>query len=126
MKGILHRVVQRPYIAATQKPALPRLPRLAMGARTSAFDASTRVEARGDILLALPGGVTIADIPVIHPLSINTLPAAATTASAAAAQRNQQKRATYARVEPNGFSFVPFSVESFGRLGWGQRQKGVA
>jgi hypothetical protein len=47
----------------------------------------------------------------------NTLPAAATTAGAAAARRDQQKRATYARLEPNGFLFVLFSVESYWRLG---------
>jgi hypothetical protein len=79
--------------------------------------ASTRVEARGDILLALPGGITIADISITHPLAINTLAAAATTAGAAAARREQQKRATYSRVEPNGYPFVPFSVESYGRIG---------
>jgi hypothetical protein len=75
------------------------------------------VKARGDILLALPGGITIDDISVIHPLSINSIPAEATTAGAAAAWRDQQKQATYARVEPNGFPFVPFSMESYGNLG---------
>jgi hypothetical protein len=38
-------------------------------------------------------------------------------AGAAAARRDQQKRATYSRVQPNGFLFVPFSVESYGRIG---------
>jgi hypothetical protein len=117
LKGILRRVVHRAGIAFTQEPTLSRLPGLARGAGISASGASIRVGARGDILLALPGGITIADISVIHPLSINTLPAAATTAGAAEARRDQQKRATYARVEPNGFPFVPFSVESYGRLG---------
>jgi hypothetical protein len=31
--------------------------------------------------------------------------------------RDRQKRTAYARVELNGSSFVPFSVESYGRLG---------
>jgi hypothetical protein len=114
LTGILRRVVHRAGIASTQEPALRRLPGLAGGAGTSA---STRVEARGDILLALPGGITIADISITHPLAIKTLAAAATTAGAAAARRDQQKRATYSRVEPNGFPFVPFSVESYGRIG---------
>jgi hypothetical protein len=81
---------------------------------------STWVEAPGDVPLALPGGITIADISVIHPLSINTLSAAATTAGAAvvaAARCDQQKPAMYAGVEPNDLPFAPFSKESYGRLG---------
>jgi hypothetical protein len=113
----MRRVVHRAGIASTQEPALRRLPGLAVGADISALGASIRVEARGDILLVLLGGITIADISVIHPLSINTLPAAAATAGAAAARRDQQKRAASARAEPNGYPFVPFSVESCGRLG---------
>jgi hypothetical protein len=74
-------------------------------------------EARGDILMALPPGFSITDISVIHPLSLNIIFRAATTAGAAASHRNQLKRTAYARVEPHGYSFVPFSVETFGRLG---------
>jgi hypothetical protein len=55
---------------------------------TSATGASTRVEARGDILLAVPGGIAIADISITHPLAINNL--AATTAGAAAARRTNR------------------------------------
>jgi hypothetical protein len=117
LKGILRRVVHRAGIASTQEPALRRLPGLARGAGTSATGASTRDEARGDLLLALPRGITIVDISITHPLAINTLAAAATTAGAAAARREQQKRATYSRVEPNGYPFVPFSAESYGRIG---------
>jgi hypothetical protein len=89
LKGILRRVV---HIASTHEPALRRLPGLVGGAGTSSTGASTRVKARGDILLALPGGITIADISIAHPSAINTLAAAATTAGAAAARRDQQKR----------------------------------
>jgi hypothetical protein len=109
--------VHRAGIASTQEPALRSLPGLAGGAGTSATGASTWVEARGDILLALPRGITIVDISITHPVAINTLAAAATTAGAAAARREQQKRATDSRAEPNGFPFVPFSVESYGRMG---------
>jgi hypothetical protein len=49
---------------------------------------------------------------MIHTLFINTLPAAATTAGAAAARRDQQKRVAYANVEPNGYTYMPLSVES--------------
>jgi hypothetical protein len=31
--------------------------------------------------------------------------------------RDQQKRSAYARVEPHGYGFVPFSVETYGCLG---------
>jgi hypothetical protein len=68
--------------------------------------------ARGDILMAMPQGVAIADVSVIHPLSINSLSAAAASPGAAAARRDHQKRTAYAGVEPNGYAFVPFSVES--------------
>jgi hypothetical protein len=54
---------------------------------------------------------------VAPPLAINTLATAATTAGVAAACREQQKHATYSRVEPNGYPLVPFSVESYGRIG---------
>jgi multisubunit Na+/H+ antiporter MnhG subunit len=49
-----------------------------------------------DILMALPQGISIADISVIHPLSLNTISRAATTAGAAASHRDQQKRTAYA------------------------------
>jgi hypothetical protein len=91
LKGILGRVVHRAGITSTQEPALSRLPGLAGGAGISASGPSSQVEARGAILLALPGGITIADISVFHPLSINTLPAAATTAWAAAARKNRSE-----------------------------------
>jgi hypothetical protein len=67
--------------------------------------------------MALPQGISIADISVIHPLSLNTISRAATTAGAAASHRDQQKRTAYARVEPHGYGFVPFSVEAYERLG---------
>jgi hypothetical protein len=107
LQRILRRVVHRAGIASTQEPTLSRLPGLARGAGISTSSASTRMEARGDILLALPGGITIADISVIHPPSINTLSAAVTTAGAAAAWRDQQKGATYARVESRASPFCP-------------------
>jgi hypothetical protein len=106
LKGILRRVVHRAGIASTASLALP-------GALASG--ASNRVEACQDILLVLPRGITIFDISIT--LAINALAAAVTTAGAAAARRDQQKRAMYSRVEPNGYPFVPFSVESYGRAG---------
>jgi hypothetical protein len=117
LKGMLRRIKHRVCIASTQDPALCRLPGLTGGADTSVLSTSTRVEARTDILLVLPRGITIADISAVHPLSINTLPSKAIMAGTASAQPGQQKRAAYAQVEPSSYPFVPFSVESCGRLG---------
>jgi hypothetical protein len=65
----------------------------------------------------MPQGIAIADVSVIHPLSINYLSAAAASPGAAAARRDHQKRTAYAGVEPNGYAFVPFSMESYGLIG---------
>jgi hypothetical protein len=43
--------------------------------------------------------------------------AAATTDGAAAARRDREKRWTYGHLEPNGFPFIPLSLETCGRLG---------
>jgi hypothetical protein len=103
--------------AHTLEPALCRLSGLAAGAGTSADGSPIQVEARDDVLFAMPQVIAIADVSTIHPTSLNTLFRAAATAGAAASHRDRQKQTAYARVEPNGYSFVPFSVESYGRLG---------
>jgi hypothetical protein len=66
--------------------------------------------------MVLPRGIAIADVSVVNPLSTHLLHRAASTAGAAASHRNQQKRTTYARLEPNGYEFVPVSVEPHGCL----------
>jgi hypothetical protein len=117
LKEILRHAVYRAIIASALEPALRGLPGLAAGAGTSADGSPVRVEARGNVLLPMPQGIAIADISIIHPTSLNTLSRAAATAGAAASHRDRQKRTAYARVEPNGYSFIPFSVESFGPAG---------
>jgi hypothetical protein len=117
LKGVLRWVMHKAGIASALEPPLRRLPDLADGAGITADGFPLRPGARGDILLALPRGITISDLSVIHSLSINTLPRAAITAGAAASHRHQQKRTTYARAEPNGYGFVLFSVETYGRIG---------
>jgi hypothetical protein len=79
------------------------------------LDAST-VKARGADLKVLPCGTAIADVSMVHPLSTHLLHRAASTAGAAASHRDQQKRTTYAWLEPNGCEFVPVSAESSERL----------
>jgi hypothetical protein len=99
------------------EPPLRRLPGLADGAGIAADGSPFHPEARGDLLMALPRGITISDISVIYLLSINTLPRGTTTAGAAASHRDQQKRTAHARVEPNGSGFVSFPMETYGRIG---------
>jgi hypothetical protein len=117
LKGILRCAVHRAGIASTLEPTLRRLPGLTDGPGMSANGSPSRLGARGGILMAMPQGVAIADVSVIHPLSINSLSAAAASPGAAAAGRDYQKRIAYAGVEPNGYAFVPFSVESHRRIG---------
>jgi hypothetical protein len=117
LKGMLRLALHRAGIASTLEPPLRQLPCLNAGAGTSADGSAIRPEARSNILLALPQGISITGISVIHPLSINIISRAATTAGAAASHRDQRRRTAYARVEPHGYGFIPFSVETYGRLG---------
>jgi hypothetical protein len=117
LKEILRRAVHRVGTASALDPPLPRLPGLSTGPGTAPDGSTIHAEARRGILMVLPLGISTADVFVVHPLSIHTLPQAATTAGAAASSQDQQKRRSYARVETNGYGFVPFSVESYGRLG---------
>jgi hypothetical protein len=57
LKGILRSAVQPP----------PPTPVLAAGTGTSADGSAMWPEARGDVLMALPPGISITNISVIHP-----------------------------------------------------------
>jgi hypothetical protein len=63
LKWILHRA----GIAPALEPDLHSLPGLTAGEGTSAHGSAIRVGARGDVLLAMPQGISIADVSVIHP-----------------------------------------------------------
>jgi hypothetical protein len=102
LKGILRRAVHRAGIASTLDPPLRRLPGLTAGTGASAAGSAIRPEAWGDIVMAIPQGISIADISVIHLLSLNTISWAAATAGAAASHRDQQKHYRKASVgQPN-------------------------
>jgi hypothetical protein len=64
------------------------------------------------VILALPKVITVYDGVCVCSIYDGFLQYEFGTA---ASHRDQQKRAAYTRVEPNGF--VPFSVETYGRLG---------
>jgi hypothetical protein len=70
-----------------------------------------RVGARGCKLLALRQVITVTNISVLYPLSINTLSVAAAKAGAAASNRDQQKRMCASSLA--GYAFVLFSVERY-------------
>jgi hypothetical protein len=55
--------------------------------------------------------------PITHPSGVANRAAAATTDGAAAARRDREKRRTYGQLEPNGYPLIPFSIETYGRLG---------
>ncbi len=77
-----------------------------------------RAGARADVLAnAEPAGLTALDVSVIHPAAVSHAAAASLTPGAAAAKRDAEKSAAYSTVDPHGYHFVPFSVESYGRLG---------
>jgi hypothetical protein len=67
--------------------------------------------------MVLRSALTIIDVSAVRPPSANTLSAAAEIVGATAARRDALKQASYSRVEPNGYTIVPFTTESHGRLG---------
>jgi hypothetical protein len=103
-------VSHRAGIASSKEPVLRRL----RGEQAAAN--ATRPDSRGDLLLVLPSGLTVADVSVIHPAAA-TYVQAAQAAGGAAALREQAKRARYETADPNGYAFVPLAVETYGRLG---------
>ena len=103
-------ISHRAGISTSSEPLLRRLP----GAQANAN--ANRPDSRGDILLVLPSGLTVADVSVIHPAASTNL-RYARTAGGAAAAREASKRARYETADPNGYTFVPLVVESYGRMG---------
>jgi hypothetical protein len=80
-------------------------------------DRGGRPGGRGDILLALEPGMSVMDVSITHPSGVANLRAAATTYGAAAARRDREKRRTYGQLEPNGYPFISFSVETYAQAG---------
>jgi hypothetical protein len=61
--------------------------------------------------------MSVVEMSIMHPTGVANQAAAATRDGAAAARRDREKRRTYGQLEPNGYPFIPFSVETYGRLG---------
>ena len=72
---------------------------------------------RGDILAAKLDEVLNIDISLIHPGADSYVHAAAKAPGAAAKIRDEQKRNDHANEGTQGYKFVSFSIECYGRLG---------
>ena len=74
-------------------------------------------ESRGDILFHMRDGPMVLHVSVVTASAATYCAAAADTDGAAAATRDAEKHVTYARRADTGYEFLPFSVETHGRLG---------
>jgi hypothetical protein len=118
LKGILRRGIRRAGTASTLEPTLRRLPGLDPGAcNRAAQTVAVGLEARGDILLTFESGMSVVDVFITHPAGVANLAAAVLTDGAAAAWWDSDNRWAHNRLEPHGFPFIPFSVDTYGRLG---------
>jgi hypothetical protein len=61
--------------------------------------------------------MTVVDVPVRHPPGVALQAASAARDAAAAAQRDAEKHRAYNQLAPDGYPLVPFSEETYGRLG---------
>jgi hypothetical protein len=116
-KWILPREVHSAGVALLLEPLLRQLPGLEGVAKARGGVMGDRVGAREDILMVLRSALTIVAVSVVHPPSANTQSAAVATLGTVAVRRDALKRARYSRVEPNGYPFIPFTIESYGHLG---------
>lgn len=72
---------------------------------------------RGDILIGMMDDWLNVDISITHPCKDTTRAKASKVAGAAAAQKARDKRSTHETEGTPGYTFVPFIVETYGRLG---------
>ena len=108
----VRRVISRAGCASSMEPTYRHL-------HSRGQHAGPEGQRRGDILTVLPDGrVIIVDIVVTHPAAPTYARAAARTDGAAAERAANQKRAEFRSFADGAqYEFVPFAVESFGRLG---------
>lgn len=123
LNRMLPRAVHEAGIASALEAPLGHLPGLAAGSGATVDGSSKCVEARKGILMDLPQDISIMDVSVAHPFSLNILPWVAATAGAAVSARDQQTQRAYVRVEPSGYGCMPFSVKSYGHLGQAEMQR---
>ena len=72
---------------------------------------------RGDILVSTMEDLLNVDVSVTHPAMHTVRVKASKTPGAAAEERDKQKRLYHQKNGTPGYAFVPFSIETYGRLG---------
>ena len=107
----VRRVVCRASCASSMEPSYRHLQRQQGG------NAGQR---RGDILVVLPSGkINIVDVVVTHPSQVKYVNQACTRVGHAAARAEVDKVDKFREIgeDAGQYDFVPFAVESYGRLG---------
>jgi hypothetical protein len=110
-----HNSVLEPHMSAFAAGAGPSAGE-GLAARRAARSAHPG-ESRGDILCYLGQTPTVIDVSVVCPGAQSYRAAAAADPGAAARARDHEKRRAYANRGDAGYTLLPFSVESHGRLG---------
>jgi hypothetical protein len=72
---------------------------------------------RGDILVSTMEDLLNVDVSVTHPAMHSVRVKASKTPGAAAEERDKAKKRYHEKNGTPGYSFVPFSIETYGRLG---------
>lgn len=71
---------------------------------------------RGDILVSTMEDLLNVDVSVTHPAMHSVRVKASKTPGAAAEERDKAKKRYHEKNGTPGYSFVPFSIETYGRL----------
>jgi hypothetical protein len=72
---------------------------------------------RGDVLISMLDDLLMVDVSIVHPAGATARKKASEQPGAAAAERDKRKRKDHGADGTPGYEFVPFSIESYGRLG---------
>jgi hypothetical protein len=116
---IVCRAARRAGVASSVEPQLRQLKLAAEQAGRRGRQAQGD-GARGDALLAMPEGMLITDVVVVHPAAQSYLEAAARTDGTAATDREAFKVQKFrASADTGAYAFEAMGVETYGRLGAG-------
>jgi hypothetical protein len=115
LKRIFCCAVHCPGVAISLEPALHKMPGLEARARSGATGAY--IAGLGEHP-ARPGVRNVCRGRIVtQPSGFANQTAAAMTDASAVARLDREKQRTYSRLEPNGYPFIPFSLENYGLLG---------
>ena len=114
---VVRRACRRAGYSTTREPLLRALQRRAASAGERARQRSAPQDARGDLLVTLDQRMHVGDVSIIHPACSTYRAKAAEEDGHAANLRDEQKQAKYDKYGDKAYSFVPLSIETYGRLG---------